>query len=268
MAKDYVALAKKRIHTPRTRGTEQRMPRILVYSRNKKGKTRLASTAPDVLILDAEDGTKYETKLNPKVWHVPDWQEINDAYAYLKLGEHPYRWVTLDGLPKIYQSALVFVRRTQEERDLSRIPGMVQVQDYNKANQLVNGLLWNFHSLSNLGLIITSQERMIEVVEMGDADEEDEAVTHRFVADVPDGCRSTVNSIVDIIGRMYIVRGEFERRFKKPDGEIVSRKTNKEHRIWIGPHNLYDTGFRSEYDLPDFLPNPRVSTILEAIGVQ
>jgi hypothetical protein len=270
VAKDYMALAKQRIRTPRSQAEagRQRMPRILLYSRNKKGKTRLASTAPNVLILDAEDGTKYETKLNPKVWPVPDWQEINDAYHYLKAGEHPYQWVTLDGLPKIYNSALIYVGRRQEEKDLSRIPGMVQVQDYNKANQLMSGLLWNFHALSDLGLIITSQERMLEVVELGDADDDSEAVSHRFVADVPDGCRSTVNSIVDIIGRMYIVRGEFEKKFRKPDGEIVTKKVNKQHRLWIGPHNLYDTGFRSEYDLPDFLPDPKISTILEAIGVK
>jgi hypothetical protein len=270
VAKDYVALARQRIHTPRSQveHKQQRMPRMLFYSRNKKGKTRLASTAPNVLILDAEDGTKYETKTNPKVWPIPDWQEINDAYHYLKLGNHPYKWVTLDGLPKIYNSALVYVGRKQEEKDLSRIPGMVDVRDYNKANQLMSGLLWNFHSLSKLGLIITSQERIQEVVELGDADEEAEAVTHRFVADVPDGCRATVNSIVDIIGRMYIVRGEFEKKFRKPDGEIIVKKVNKQHRLWIGPHNLYDTGYRSEWDLPDYLEDPKIPTILEAIGVK
>jgi len=71
MAKDYAAIARASIVKP---SKNKRMPRLLVYGRNKKGKTRFAATAPDVLIIDPEDGTKEETKIDPDTWQIEKWE--------------------------------------------------------------------------------------------------------------------------------------------------------------------------------------------------
>jgi len=55
-----------------------------------------------------------------------------------------------------------------------------------------------------------------------------------------------VNSLVDVIGRIYVVRVE------------VKGVEKAQRRLWIGESVKYDTGYRSEYNLPDMLKNPTV----------
>lgn len=253
MAKDYKAIAAQRITRP---SQSKRKPRILVYARNKKGKTRFCATAPDVLILDPEDGTEGMTQMDPNRWKIENWQGFDDAYQYLKAGDHPYKWVAVDGLTRFSNMSLRFVMGLEEERDLTRKPGMVQKQDYGKSGELLKGMLWNFHSL-NMGVIYTAQERMMEVEEDADAEDGDaEAASVMYVPDLPKGARSAVNSIVDVIGRMYTVRVEHP---KDPELKLVQR------RLWLDPHVAYDTGYRSDFRLPPYLKGPTVPKLIQLL---
>lgn len=274
MAKDYAAIAARRIH----RVTEhERAPRILVYGRNKKGKTRFCATAPGVLILDPEGGTKYETKLNPDVWPVSEWSDIEEAYGAVKSGikskktGKPYEWVALDGMTKMLSMAIGFVSKQQGERDLARMPNQTDQRTYGMANKMVEGVLTNFHSLRNVGLIMTAQERMETIENMEDLGDDEDATPagYMYVPDLTKGARAPLNQVVDVIGRIYVVRGEFTRkvRVRGGDGKVVAKEVpvKAERRLWIGPHEMYDTGFRSEWDLPDFITNPSVPGMVRLI---
>ena len=273
MATNYTAIARQRIIRP----TEsKRMPRILVYGRNKKGKTRLAATAPNVLMVDPEQGTEEERKINPDVWPVTTWQDMDDVYGYMKSdGKSPktnekYRWVALDGGTRITSMALDFIRNLDQERDLARKPTDVKIQDYGKANKLWEAMLHNFHSLRDVGIIITCQERMVEIANMEDMEGDDEATPagYMYVPDLPKGARGPVNQIVDVIGRIYVVRGTFPKRFRDPrNGEVVVKEVEnaKQRRLWIGPHEMYDTGYRSGFVLPDFIKDPTVPSLVRAM---
>ena len=257
---DYAAIAKAAIHRP---GDNPRPPRMLIYGRNKRGKTRFCATAPNVLILDPEEGTEEETKLNPAVWPINDWTDINKVYQYLKKGGHPYEWVAIDGVTRIANMALRFVNGKQpEEINLESTPKANQIQKYGAAGELVKGMLHNFHSLRTMGVIITAQERMVEVSELDDVDDEDAPapVSYMFVPDVPRGARSALNAIVDLTGRMYVVNGEFTR---KVNGEVVQYK--RQRRLWVGVEERYETGHRSSYELPDYIPNPTVQRVVKAM---
>jgi hypothetical protein len=267
--KDYAAIAKARITQP---SESKRMPRVLVYGRNKKGKTRFSATAPNVLIVDPEEGTDHETKINPNTWKVNDWTDLNDVYMFLKGGGvspitgQPYRWVSLDGMTRITNMSLRWTMNQEEERSLDRKPGQVGKQDYGKSGEMVKGMLLNFHSLRDIGVILTAQERMREVEAPSEEDEDAGDTSYIFVPDLPAGVRSAVNSMVDVIGRMYTVRGEFPKKFKKPDGTVVTKNVDGVHRrLWIGPHNSYDTGYRSEFILPDYITEPSVPRLLQAM---
>jgi AAA domain-containing protein len=272
--KDYAAIARKRIHRV---GESERMPRLLVYGRNKKGKTRFCATAPNVLILDPEDGTTAETKLNPDVWPVTQWQDIEDAYGALKSGikspktNKPYEWLALDGMTRILSMAISFVSRQQMERDLSRQPGQVDQRTYGQANKMIEGMLHNFHSLRSIGMVITCQERMLVVDNMEDLDGDDDATpaSYMYVPDLSPGSRSPLNQIVDVIGRIYVVRGDFttKRRYRGSDGNVKTKEvpTRTQRRLWVGPHEMYDTGYRSDYELSDFIVNPTVPTVVRAM---
>jgi hypothetical protein len=263
-SKDYAAIARANIRKP---SQSERGPRVLVYGRNKKGKTRFCTSVGvgKILIIDPEDGTKHETKIDPDVWPVTSWDDINDIYMFLKTGKHSYEWVALDGLTRITNMALRWVMNQEEERNLERKPNQVGKQDYGKSGEMVKGMLHNFDSLRSMGLIITTQERMREVEASGEEDDDVGAVSHVFVPDLPAGVRSSVNSIVDVIARIYTVRGEFPRQFKKRGSdEVITKMVEGVHRrLWLGNHNSYDTGYRSEYVLPDFISEPTLPKLIQ-----
>jgi hypothetical protein len=234
----------------------------MVYARNKKGKTTFGASAPDVLMIDPENGTDHLKKINPDAWHVTQWEDMEEVYRYLRLGDHPYKWVTVDGITRIHNMALRFVMNQAEERDLDRAPGMVQLKDYGKANELLKGMLLNFQSLG-LGVVYTCQERMMSVTDSAEEDEDANEADVMFVPDISKGARSALNSIVDVIGRMYTV--PITKNVRLKSGEIVEKEVSQ-RRLWLALHPRYDTGFRSEYQLPDFLTDPTVPRLVELLA--
>lgn len=255
--KDYNAIARQRISKPSAQA--ERKPRILVYGRNKKGKTRFGATAPNVLVIDPEMGTDHEKKIDPDVWRVDSWEDLDDVYKFLRLGKHDYEWVYVDGLTRIANMSLRWVMFQAEQRDLDRRPGQVGKQDYGKSGEAVKAMLYNFHNLKNMGVIFSAQERVMDAIPSGDEDEDAEETAIMYVPDLPKGVRSAVNSIVDVIGRIYTVRTTVKVRVpgkdKPEDKEVIQR------RLWVEPHVSYDTGFRSDHSLPAYLKNPTVEKL-------
>lgn len=262
--KDYAALAKQRIQRP---GQSDRMPRLLIYSRNKKGKTHFCATAPNVLILDPEDGTIEETTA-PR-WPIDKWEDINDAYSFLRTGKHEYEWVALDGITRMHNMAIRWVMNQAQEQSLDSKPVQIGKQHYGRANEMMRGVFQNFHALRNMGVIFTAQEKMITVTEMDEMDDEDaNTVGHQFVVDLSPGARSAVNAIVDLTGRLYVVKASpdepFIRKVKR-GGKTVTEEYTRQRRLMIGPDDMYETGYRSKHVLPDYIKNPTVTRVVRAI---
>lgn len=252
VSKDYAAIAAKKTVDP---GGGYR--RWLIYGRYKVGKTRFCSTAPNVLIIDPENGTKEVPKGQAKVWPISQWQDIEEIHQVLKSGVVNYEWVAVDNMTRIQNMALRFVMKQAEERDLDRIPGLVQKQDYGKAGELIKGMLFNFHTLP-LNIIYTAGDRMDTGGGFDDNEDEDaEQVEAKFVPDLPKGARASLNQIVDVIGRIYTVRVSGTTKAGK---EI----TGRQRRLWLSTNDRYDTGYRSEHVLPDYLKAPTVPR-LEAL---
>lgn len=246
--KDYVSIAAKKIQRP---ANIQREPRFHIYARQKKGKTTFAMSAgiEQTLILDPEHGTdEFKTK-NPHVWPISQWSDVDEAYQFLKSGKHDYRWACVDGLTRFNNMALKHVMKIQEDRSLDRIPGLVQQRDYGKSGELMKEMLINFHNMRELGVIFTSQERMVEGTD-SEEDEDAEESEVQFVADLPKAVKNMVNSLVDVIGRLYVVKVDQD------------DKTVAQRRLWIGESLKYETGYRSDYTLPDQLKNPTVTRLV------
>lgn len=250
--KDYTKIAARKITRPSKMKT---MPKILVYSRNKKGKTTFCTTAgvDNTLILDPEGGTSQMLSKDPHVWPIERWEDIDEAYQYLRSGKHSYTWVGVDGLTKLSNMALNYVMRVEEEKSLDRHPGMVQQRDYGKSGELMKQMLNNFYNMKKLGVVFTAQERMVEGV---DSEEDEDAADEpaMYVPDLPKGARAAANSIVDVIGRIYVVKVEGK------DG-----KPKPQRRMWLGESDKYDTGYRSDYSLPEFVKLPTVPKLLRLI---
>lgn len=247
MATDYNAIAKQRITRP---ADKKRYPKFLIYARNKKGKSTfcLSAGVENVLFLDPENGTDEMRTSNPHVWHIEKWEDLDDAFNFIKYGDHNYKWVAVDGLTKISNMALKYVMKLQEEKSLDRIPGFVQQRDYGKAGELMKDLINRLHKL-DLGVIFTAHERMEEAID-SEEDEDAEAGDALYIADLPRGVRGAINSVVDVIGRLYVIKND--------DGKAV-------RRLWIGESLKYDTGYRSDHVLPDMLRNPTVPRLTRLI---
>jgi hypothetical protein len=248
--KDWNAIARKRIQRP---AEVQRLPKLHIYARQKKGKTTFGTSAgiEQTLILDPERGTDAMKTKNPHVWHIERWEDLDEAYNFIRLGDHNYSWISVDGLTKLSQMSLKYTMKLQEERSIDRIPGQVQQRDYGRAGEVMKTMLTNFHNLPQ-GVIFTSQERMQETVD-SEEDEDVETEGAEFVPDLPKGVRSYVNSLVDVIGRLYVAKIEHP---KSPDLMVAQR------RLWIGESLKYDTGYRSDYTLPDMIKAPSIPKLV------
>lgn len=248
--KDYRAIAAKRIQRP---ANVQRLPKLHIYARQKKGKTTFSTSAgiERTLILDPERGTDLMKTKNPHVWHIEKWEDLDEAYNYIRLGDHPYEWIGVDGLTKLSQMSLKYTMKLQEERSIDRIPGQVQLRDYGRAGETMKTMLTNFHNLP-YGVIFTSQERMQETQD-SEEDEDIESESAEFVPDLPKGVRGYVNSLVDVIGRLYVVKVDNP---KDPGSQIAQR------RMWLAESLKYDTGYRSDYLLPDMIKLPSIPKLV------
>lgn len=270
--RDYLKLAAQRMTTP-SRMTPKF--RILVYSRNKKGKTTFCMSANEIgriLIIDPEGGTEKYKKSDPHVWPISQWEDVQPVWGALRTGklspkvaglgpeEEPYDWVALDGMTKINNMALRYIMRMGEEANLDRRPGIVDRRDYNKSGELIKELILKFDALP-VSVIYTAQERVISQNEDAEADETNESSVF-FVPDLPAGARGSVNSVVDVIGRLYVTKAQFKNP-KDPDNPIEKNQ----RRLWVGDHPQYDTGFRTEisHQLPDVVKNPTVKRIVDLI---
>lgn len=248
--KDYKAIARKRIQRP---AEIQRLPKLHIYSRQKKGKTTFSTSAgvERTLILDPEHGTDAMKTKNPHVWHIEKWEDLDEAWNYIRSGDHPYEWIGVDGLTKLSQMSLKYTMRLQEERSIDRIPGQVQQRDYGKAGEVMKTMLTNFHNLP-YGVIFTSQERANEAAD-SEEDEDVESELMEYIPDLPKGVRSYVNSLVDVIGRLYVAKVDDP---KNPERQIAQR------RLWIAESLKYDTGYRSDYTLPHMIKAPSIPKLV------
>lgn len=238
-----------------------RAPRYLVYGRSKQGKTTFACTAPNVLVLDPESGTR-EGVASVDVYSIERWQDCDEALKFLRRSEHGYDWIVVDGLTRINQMSLKHVMRLGEEADLSRIPGMVQLKDYGRAGELMKGLLLSLHTLPHVGIVYTAQDRM-EAPGLSDddlLDEDAQIPGARYVPDLPKSVRGAATAMVDCIGRVYSV--SVTGTHPKTGKEV----TQRQHRLWIGQTEQYDTGYRSAHKgIPDYLRKPTVQRLQELL---
>lgn len=256
--KDYVAIARKKVRRP---ADVDSFRKFLVYGRNKKGKTTFSLSAgvETTIVLDPEYGTDTMKSKNPYVLPVEKWEDMQEYYGALRTGtlspktlgqgdsDEPFTWVSVDGLTRINNMALKYVMKVAEERDLDRRPGLVTRQDYGKSGELMKQMLNNFHML-RMNVCYTAQERMMSGGS-GDDDESDDQAY--YVPDLPNAVRGAANALVEVIARIYTSRVEVP---LKGGGT----KEKIERRLQIGLHEKYDTGYRSDFVLPDMMKNPTI----------
>jgi hypothetical protein len=215
----------------------------------------------NIIIADPEYGADTMYQINPHLWPIEKWEDVDPFYKWIRTNPdcpkckptHKFEWVGIDGLTRIANMALKYVMKLAEERDLDRRPGQVAQRDYGKAGEMMKQMFTNFATLDK-GVIYTAHERQ-DAPFTAEEDEDSEEVTSTLVPDLPKGVRGAINGLVDVIGRLYVVQVE------KTDGTKGAQR-----RLWIGPSDSYDTGYRSDFVLPDMVKAPTIPKLIRLMA--
>ena len=221
--------------------------RMLVYGRSGAGKTRLAATAPDVLLMDIDEkGTKSVKKdIDPKAIRIASIDEFVETYWYLQSGQHDFRSVAIDGCTGLQTMFLNYVLGEQALLDASRDPDMPSRQIYGKVSKLMKNWITNYRNL-DMHVIFTALTR---VNREGGDDEEDEDLGAVTVGPaVSPAIGSHLEAACDTIGYLHT------RQVVVRKGEKRTKVTRR--RLLTGENERYDTkdrnnAFGSWVDAPD-----------------
>lgn len=220
---------------------------MLVYARNKVGKTRLCATAGLVgktLIIDCEKGTKsIRGSKNVDVYKLTSWEEIEEIYWYLATQTHPYKFVCIDPITRLGQLCMTYVLESGPE---------LGKQAWGKTAELERDIILRYKELPGVFLIITAYERR------RDTDDEDSDYDFVIGPDAQPAVKGFLMGQMDIICRLYIKQLDDE----SEEGGESRRKT--ERRLLSGSHEIYEAGDRSG-NLPYVMRNPSIRRIMERI---
>lgn len=231
--------------------------RALLYGRHGKGKTRIAASSPDTLIVDINDeGTKsvrdYAIEYGRcDVFHAKKWADIIWAYWYLREGQHEYKTVVVDTLTQAQKLCMALVLKLGEDRDPNRPPKTPAQRDWNQMSERMRPVIFDFRNLP-MHVVFICQERQDKRQESEDGD-----VLIRYVPDLSPAVRGDAMAAVDIMGRVY----------RKP---VRVGRGKKERIVWetrmlVGDHEDYETKDRSG-KLGYIVRNPTMQRFIEAIS--
>jgi len=227
---------------------------FLIYGNPKVGKTRLASTAPEVLLVDVdEEGTdSVRADYDPRCIRIKTWTEINDIYWYLQAGDHPFESVAIDGLTGLQTLCMNFVLGDEASRDASRDPDSPTPRIYQKVSQLMKIQITNFRNLP-MNTIFTALSRTRDVGEL------DDDSPHQITGpSVSPAIQSHVTAAVGTIG--YVIKREVTVKARN------SNKTRKvtRTRLVLDGMDGFILGERSNL-FGNYVDGPNLTDMLETI---
>ena len=136
--------------------------KVVVYGPPGAGKTTFGATFPDALILSAESGLLSVRDQDIDVWEVGTWEDIEEAFRYLKTGNHSYKSVILDSLTESQKKLNEHIIRKfpAKKRDYEDLMSM---SDWGYSIDRLRKMCRAFRDLPmNVVFIALSQEVMME----------------------------------------------------------------------------------------------------------
>jgi KaiC/GvpD/RAD55 family RecA-like ATPase len=224
-------------------GFNKRRTRWVVYGESGSGKTVLASTFPNPLFLDVEDGTASIT-LPFASWRVSDWNDIFEALAWLTSDpEHDFQTVVIDSLNELQLISMrhIITNYSSVRRAYDSLPS---VSDYGKMLDDVDRVVRILKSLPM---------HVVFLAQVQNREYETDAVRPQLVGK---NTATNVARMMDVIAYLYKQEGDKETRrflaFDVPDFVTKDRSGRLPSSLELQNR---DTGFEQVFtyweDLPD-----------------
>lgn len=232
---------------------------MLIYGHPDSGKTRLAATAPSCLIIDVDEkGTdSVRRDIDPFVYRVEFWDEINDLYWYAQAGNHDFQSFAIDGLTGLQTLCMNFVLGDEAARDASRDPDMPSRQVYGKVSQLMRTQITNWRNLP-YNMVFTALARTRDT---GEGEEDEVLMTGPSLSPaIAAHATAAVGTIGFLTKREVIIKSK---RMVKGEEKITRRKEVR-RRLILGPQVRHITKDRNGL-FGEFVDAPDLGKMLSVI---
>jgi len=129
--------------------------KALIYGEPGAGKTYLACTAPNPLVLMTEYDVSKATILRVQkdlgkeiaVWPVSEWKDLEEAFDYLQSSEHDFKTVVLDSLTDLNRRLTRSVVQHAVERRPSHDPDVPEQGDWFRVGERLRHMVRMFRDL-------------------------------------------------------------------------------------------------------------------------
>lgn len=187
----------------------QRFLNILVWGRQKSGKTALIGTGPKPIIFACEDGTQTISSypdvqvfpVDPQGKYITaKWKHASEFLYYLRYADHDRETVGVDTTTALLRMAVRYINKDEEIRDEFRAKGTTDQRTWGRVGSLLNEFMEDLAAVCNergMHLIWTAQERAL-------GEEQAAKAGSDFVPDLTPSIRSTILAQPGIIARTVI----------------------------------------------------------------
>lgn len=189
-------------------GDLKRYLNMLVWGRQKSGKTGIIASGPKPIIFACEDGTQTirdfpDVKVFPMQnnhYITARWEHVSKFLYYLRYGDHDRETVGVDTTTALLRMAVRHVNKDEEIRDEFRAKGSTDQRTWGRVGSLMNEFMEDLSAVCverNMHLIWTAQERSL-------GEEQALKAGSEFVPDLTPAVRSTILAQPGIIARTVI----------------------------------------------------------------